>query len=381
MLHHSTQTSSRGPRAQGVHPHRAAGRHRHHRHTGGDPLPGLRAGARGRPPDACVNNLRQIGHGVRMYTQDYDERFPWAPSNLGGPTTTWYDLVEPYVKVGARGSATRRGAAAILRLPDLPIQPCRSSRAIPPRPFPRLPGTSGNELRRERLPDADGEQGCGPILVSRERADRPGEPGRARVRGAGDARNGHPSGRRRRRRDERLHRQRGERRAPYRASWEARASTVRRVSSTPEAASYLLADSHAKWFRGPASWRGAGGAVAYRKSLSPNGDRPGSGRTTMSPLGVLKLPCRGRSGGRCPPRTPPGPLARRGAAARHGKGGGVAQSPHSGEADPLPLHTAGQRDGALLRGSLQKELRDGGRGAGPAEDGRRAGGEAGPVCG
>lgn len=31
----------------------------------------------------------------------------------------------------------------------------------------------------------------------------------------------------------------------------------------------LLADGHAKWFKGPSSWRGKGAAVAYRKSLAP----------------------------------------------------------------------------------------------------------------
>jgi prepilin-type processing-associated H-X9-DG protein len=33
---------------------------------------------------------------------------------------------------------------------------------------------------------------------------------------------------------------------------------------------YLLADGHAKWFRGPASWVLQGTQIAYRKSLSPN---------------------------------------------------------------------------------------------------------------
>ncbi|HEU4754202.1 MAG TPA: H-X9-DG-CTERM domain-containing protein, partial [Armatimonadota bacterium] len=33
---------------------------------------------------------------------------------------------------------------------------------------------------------------------------------------------------------------------------------------------YLMADGHAKWFRGPNSWRAPGAAVAYRKSQSPN---------------------------------------------------------------------------------------------------------------
>jgi len=30
---------------------------------------------------ACISNLKQIGLGVRMYSQDYDEQFPWGTYN------------------------------------------------------------------------------------------------------------------------------------------------------------------------------------------------------------------------------------------------------------------------------------------------------------
>ena len=57
----------------------------------------------------CTSNLKQIGLGVLMYAQDYDETFPRANYTvpLGGnpidPTLTrvhWYQAVEPYFKVG-----------------------------------------------------------------------------------------------------------------------------------------------------------------------------------------------------------------------------------------------------------------------------------------
>ncbi len=35
--------------------------------------------ARGKAREiTCISNLRQIGMGIRMYAQDYDERYPWA---------------------------------------------------------------------------------------------------------------------------------------------------------------------------------------------------------------------------------------------------------------------------------------------------------------
>src|SRR5450432_4659449 len=52
---------------------------------------------------SCTSNMKQIGLAILMYAGDYDEQLPWGASNGGGGLTTWYDLVEPYVKVGAQG--------------------------------------------------------------------------------------------------------------------------------------------------------------------------------------------------------------------------------------------------------------------------------------
>jgi len=49
---------------------------------------------------SCSSNLRQLGLGVRMYTQDYDERYPfggWMPQgNIG--TWDWQNSIAPYIK-------------------------------------------------------------------------------------------------------------------------------------------------------------------------------------------------------------------------------------------------------------------------------------------
>lgn len=51
---------------------------------------------------SCLSNLKQIGLGLLMYAQDYDERFPlfgWNADPWTVPTTLyWYDLIYPYVK-------------------------------------------------------------------------------------------------------------------------------------------------------------------------------------------------------------------------------------------------------------------------------------------
>jgi prepilin-type N-terminal cleavage/methylation domain-containing protein len=50
---------------------------------------------------SCLSNLKQLGLGVQMYTQDYDERVPPA-YQYNGPTAnelySWMALIMPYVK-------------------------------------------------------------------------------------------------------------------------------------------------------------------------------------------------------------------------------------------------------------------------------------------
>jgi prepilin-type N-terminal cleavage/methylation domain-containing protein/prepilin-type processing-associated H-X9-DG protein len=52
---------------------------------------------------ACLSNNKQIGLGLMMYAQDYDETFPFCANNsdVNIPRVDWYDAVEPYIKVGA----------------------------------------------------------------------------------------------------------------------------------------------------------------------------------------------------------------------------------------------------------------------------------------
>jgi prepilin-type N-terminal cleavage/methylation domain-containing protein/prepilin-type processing-associated H-X9-DG protein len=58
----------------------------------------------------CVSNVKQIGLGVMMYIQDFDETGPYAYNCLGW----WGDVIDPYVKMrgnsdGGQGSPTGAG--------------------------------------------------------------------------------------------------------------------------------------------------------------------------------------------------------------------------------------------------------------------------------
>ena len=53
---------------------------------------------------SCLSNSKQIGTGIAMYTQDYDELFP-----MGGGTGghRWHGVIQPYIKNGANAAGTR----------------------------------------------------------------------------------------------------------------------------------------------------------------------------------------------------------------------------------------------------------------------------------
>src|SRR5947209_16440752 len=57
---------------------------------------------------SCLSNAKQIGTGIIMYSQDYDETIvPWVQGTglpRNGPAredaVTWVDLLQPYIKNG-----------------------------------------------------------------------------------------------------------------------------------------------------------------------------------------------------------------------------------------------------------------------------------------
>jgi prepilin-type N-terminal cleavage/methylation domain-containing protein/prepilin-type processing-associated H-X9-DG protein len=54
----------------------------------------------------CLSNMRQVGLGLQMYTQDYDETLPWNPTDVdffGKPNAplSYLSAVFPYIKTRA----------------------------------------------------------------------------------------------------------------------------------------------------------------------------------------------------------------------------------------------------------------------------------------
>jgi prepilin-type N-terminal cleavage/methylation domain-containing protein/prepilin-type processing-associated H-X9-DG protein len=46
----------------------------------------------------CLSNARQMGLGLTMYAQDYDETYPWSAGLRPDTTPCWAGLIYPYVK-------------------------------------------------------------------------------------------------------------------------------------------------------------------------------------------------------------------------------------------------------------------------------------------
>jgi prepilin-type N-terminal cleavage/methylation domain-containing protein/prepilin-type processing-associated H-X9-DG protein len=70
---------------------------------------------------ACLSNLKQIGTGFAMYTQDYDETFPvWTANHCGtytggafGIRYLFPSLVDPYIKNGVTPNPTDAGGTLL----------------------------------------------------------------------------------------------------------------------------------------------------------------------------------------------------------------------------------------------------------------------------
>jgi prepilin-type N-terminal cleavage/methylation domain-containing protein/prepilin-type processing-associated H-X9-DG protein len=67
---------------------------------------------------SCLSNMKQIGTGMMMYTQDFDESFPPA---VDGNYVQWYELVFPYIKNGNKaGNQLAYGRGGVWDCPSFP---------------------------------------------------------------------------------------------------------------------------------------------------------------------------------------------------------------------------------------------------------------------
>jgi prepilin-type N-terminal cleavage/methylation domain-containing protein/prepilin-type processing-associated H-X9-DG protein len=90
----------------------------------------------------CLSNNKQIALGVMMYTQDYDETLPLGAYDTlpNVPVTMWYDVIEPYVKSGAKGIFTPLTSAGRTNAPFW-ICPSFANKAVPMAPGDPVPAT------------------------------------------------------------------------------------------------------------------------------------------------------------------------------------------------------------------------------------------------
>jgi prepilin-type N-terminal cleavage/methylation domain-containing protein/prepilin-type processing-associated H-X9-DG protein len=75
----------------------------------------------------CVSNLKQIGLGIVMYVQDYDETLPQNQYYTPPDTrTTWADMVYPYIKNGTahldNNGSMIQGKDGVWKCPSAPEQ-------------------------------------------------------------------------------------------------------------------------------------------------------------------------------------------------------------------------------------------------------------------
>jgi prepilin-type N-terminal cleavage/methylation domain-containing protein len=94
----------------------------------------------------CLSTNKQVALGILMYAQDYDEGFPLGAYDTipNAAVVMWYDIVEPYIKVGARGVLTPTNVAGRTN-PQFWICPSLGNTSIPmapgdpsPGPFPQM---------------------------------------------------------------------------------------------------------------------------------------------------------------------------------------------------------------------------------------------------
>ena len=71
----------------------------------------------------CTSNLKQIGIAISMYVQDYDETYPPVDYDVPGVGRfTWYRYVEPYVKAGIT-SDSKNQRKSVFICPDIDWSP------------------------------------------------------------------------------------------------------------------------------------------------------------------------------------------------------------------------------------------------------------------
>jgi prepilin-type N-terminal cleavage/methylation domain-containing protein/prepilin-type processing-associated H-X9-DG protein len=229
---------------------------------------------------SCTSNLKQIGLAITMYASDNDDCLPLGAYNpyADQPVTFWYDLVEPYVKVGAGGYMTSDTPAA-RKYAQFWVCPTFGSENVPlgpgDAPPPQLPPgrvfPSNSYVANANLmpfwhrgfanvgsfpgkpsSTASINAAAEVVLAAHGRGSINGVGGDDWFSGCDGLEKNYPN-------------------TGNPVIGNASQFCGARYQHSGGSV-YLLADGHAKWFRGPStSWKAPSTTgVAYRKSLAPN---------------------------------------------------------------------------------------------------------------
>ena len=89
----------------------------------------------------CISTNKQVALGVLMYAQDYDEGLPLGAYDTlpNVAVVMWYDIVEPYIKVGAQGVLSPTNPAGRTN-PQFWICPSLANTTVPMAPGDPTPG-------------------------------------------------------------------------------------------------------------------------------------------------------------------------------------------------------------------------------------------------
>jgi prepilin-type N-terminal cleavage/methylation domain-containing protein/prepilin-type processing-associated H-X9-DG protein len=229
---------------------------------------------------SCLSNIKQIALGKLMYTQDYDESLPLGAyfPNPSQPVVMWYDVVEPYVKAGAKGQMTASSGPAGRKFAAFYACPTFSNNQIPmaagdptPRAYaagmldPAQSYVANSNLMPMNHPSmpttyfagkpsvlAGMEAPAQVVLTAHGRGFVPAVGGDDWTSGCTNREQDYPN-------------------LPNVSIGDSSAYCAARYRHSGGSV-YGLADGHAKWFRSPSeSWRARSMAgAAWRKSLAPN---------------------------------------------------------------------------------------------------------------
>lgn len=67
---------------------------------------------------SCMSNMRQLGLGWLMYTQDYDSTYPLTAYLVNDSQVYWLEVIDPYIKSGGVSNQVSQQKASVFICPN-----------------------------------------------------------------------------------------------------------------------------------------------------------------------------------------------------------------------------------------------------------------------